>query len=220
MKIEIKMPQKMELTKKHVFGFIVIVLLAFGYEKMGSETLTLYAYYPSPVGIYTRLVSINKATFGRDKGDVVLIGDTNADGQVVIGTKLRNSLPSFNYYRLYVKGRTNITGDTKIDGQLEVAGNSTFGGDIFATGKTLYIGRICLNGTDPTVCKEVWPTGGTTAPGGGTPTQQYLCPRVTESACGPSQCDGQVMSTPTCNVYMDDGNGNCYIASVVVCGPI
>ncbi len=47
---------------------ILLLLLCFGYEKMGSETLPLRAYYPSPVGIYTRLVSINKATFAREKG--------------------------------------------------------------------------------------------------------------------------------------------------------
>ncbi len=85
--MKLKIPHEIEFTKLH-FGIIAIIaLLCFGYEKIGSETLTLHAYYPSPVGIYTRLVSLNKATFARERGDVVLTGENNSGGKVGIGTK-------------------------------------------------------------------------------------------------------------------------------------
>ena len=83
------MPQKIELTKKHIAAGIVVAILMFGYEKMGSETLTLHAYYPSPVGIYTRLVSTGKAAFARERGDVTIganNADTRPDGRLGIGT--------------------------------------------------------------------------------------------------------------------------------------
>jgi len=85
MEFNIKVPQKIRITKKHILALTTVALLVFGYEKMGSETLTLHAYYPSPVGIYTRLVSINRASFARDKGNVLLL-ERNPTGMVGIGT--------------------------------------------------------------------------------------------------------------------------------------
>ncbi len=87
--MKIKIPQEIEITKRHIGIIAVIALLCIGYAVIDTETLTLHAYYPSPVGIYTRLVSINRAAFARDKGDVT-IGANNAatrpDGRLGIGT--------------------------------------------------------------------------------------------------------------------------------------
>ena len=87
MKIRIpKIPDEIEITKRHIGVIAVIALLCIGYAVIDTETLTLHAYYPSPVGIYTRLVSLNKATFAREKGNVVLTSERNPTGMVGIGT--------------------------------------------------------------------------------------------------------------------------------------
>jgi len=140
MEFNIKMPQEIRLTKKHIFALIAIALLIFGYEKMGSETLTLHAYYPSPVGIYTRLVSLNKAAFAREKGDVT-IGANNAatrpDGRLGIGT----SLP---------QAKLDVRGNTDIDGLFRARGTSSFDGNINAGGNISSGGYVKL-GT-PATC--------------------------------------------------------------------
>ncbi len=84
--MKIKIPHEIEITKKHLGAIAVIALLCIGYAVIDTETLTLRAYYPSPVGIYTRLVSLNKATFAREKGNVVLTSEKNPTGMVGIGT--------------------------------------------------------------------------------------------------------------------------------------
>ena len=87
MKIRIsRIPDEIELTKFNFGAMMLITLMSIGYVRMGTETLTLHAYYPSPVGIYTRLVSLNKATFAREKGNVVLTSEKNPNGMVGIGT--------------------------------------------------------------------------------------------------------------------------------------
>ncbi len=104
MEFNIKVPQKIRITKKHILALTTVALLVFGYEKMGSETLTLHAYYPSPVGIYTRLVSINRASFARDKGNVLLL-ERNPTGMVGIGTSNPQA-------KLDVRGSVKIGQDT------------------------------------------------------------------------------------------------------------
>ena len=109
--MEIKIPQKIVVTKRHIGIFAVIALLCIGYAVIDTETLTLHAYYPSPVGIYTRLVSINRAAFARDKGDVT-IGANNAatrpDGRLGIGT----SQP---------QAKLDVRGEIKTDSRLRTA---------------------------------------------------------------------------------------------------
>ncbi|MBI3549833.1 MAG: hypothetical protein HY078_12415 [Elusimicrobia bacterium] len=47
-----------------------LLLLGVMVGTLGSETMTLTTYYPSPSGIYRRLVSTAEAVFARDGGNV------------------------------------------------------------------------------------------------------------------------------------------------------
>ncbi|MBI3550808.1 MAG: hypothetical protein HY078_17370 [Elusimicrobia bacterium] len=70
-------------------GFIAgaaFLLIVGAVARLASETMTMTTYYPSPSGIYRRLVATGEALLARDSGNVVMLQD-NASGKVGIGTK-------------------------------------------------------------------------------------------------------------------------------------
>lgn len=83
-----------KITRLHVCAVLTAFFICFHPKLLGSETLTLTTYYPSPYGGYARLLTTDQTLLARD-GGAVAIGDVNnpsADmkltvyGNVGIGT--------------------------------------------------------------------------------------------------------------------------------------
>ena len=65
-----------KITRLQVFAVLTAFFICFHPKLLGSETLTLTTYYPSPYGGYARLLTTNKTLLARD-GGAVGIGDVN-----------------------------------------------------------------------------------------------------------------------------------------------
>ena len=63
-------------------ALIVLIIAAFPIE-LGSESLTLQTYYPSPLGIYTNLTSTGQTLLARDGGQVG-VGLSNPDTELTV----------------------------------------------------------------------------------------------------------------------------------------
>ncbi len=60
--------------------------------ELGSESLTLQSYYPSPLGIYTNLTTTDAATLARDAGGVTVGGPTHPAALTVSGVTTFGSM--------------------------------------------------------------------------------------------------------------------------------
>lgn len=76
-------------------AIVIAAALAIGTLalKLSSESLTVTASYPSPVGIYNQIVTTGNSgaaptdtTFNRNAGNTILVPPTNASGNVGVGT--------------------------------------------------------------------------------------------------------------------------------------
>ncbi|HBL16005.1 MAG TPA: hypothetical protein DD417_04385 [Elusimicrobia bacterium] len=77
---------RIDLNRRQFAAALACALVVSAIGILCAETLTMTTYYPSPVGIYRKLVSTAQAVFARDAGDAILVPPSNAAGKVGIGT--------------------------------------------------------------------------------------------------------------------------------------
>ncbi len=109
-----------------------------------SETLTLSTTYPSPAGIYKKLIATGEAILGRDGGNVALVPASNAGGSVVIG----GAAPTA---KLSVAGGVSASGSIATGAGLSAVGDVATGGSVSAVGDVSAGGvvRVGLRASDP-----------------------------------------------------------------------
>ena len=110
----------MKRTIAFLFMSIVVSFVVFA-QGSTQETITLTTYYPSPVGVYNRLVT-NTLGVGNNDGDTAITiadtpdpasepGDVWIAGNVGIGT-MDTSGPA----------KLKVNGDIDVDGGIDTAG--------------------------------------------------------------------------------------------------
>ncbi|MFA6316903.1 MAG: hypothetical protein WC943_05740 [Elusimicrobiota bacterium] len=84
---------RIEIGRKTAGGLLAAVLLLCAYAAV-SETLTMTSYYPSPAGVYQRLITTARTVLARD-GDRVGVGTTNPQARLDVAGAVRMGSEAF-----------------------------------------------------------------------------------------------------------------------------
>lgn len=121
------------IDRKAAVALAALGLLTVAALKLYSESLTVTASYPSPVGIYNQLVTTGDSgaapadtTFNRNAGNTILVPPTNAAGSVGVGTISPAA-------KLDVAGGARVQGAVKIVGTLQLQDGSQAVGKVLTS---------------------------------------------------------------------------------------
>ncbi len=112
-------------------GLTALVLVAAAVD-IGSESLSLQSYYPSPLGIYSQLTTTAATTLARDSGSVIVGSASNPANLTTWGT-------------LYSNQNIQATGNVQAGGTV-YAGTSYMNSGGVVTPGTVYAGNPAVAG--------------------------------------------------------------------------
>ncbi len=102
----------MKKSRVYFLSFLVGIFSVFSLFGQEGETITITTFYPSPMGVYNRLVS---RTFG--------VGDLNRDGQI---SEVDSPDPATNAGDLWVAGNVSIGSNNNEGARLNVRGGIVY----------------------------------------------------------------------------------------------
>lgn len=156
---------------------LAVLLLGACVLELASETLHMTTYYPSPLGIYRKIVTTMETVLNKNGGNAILVPNaSNPGGSVGIGT----SAPDPGV-------KLDVEGDVNVGGQIRIAGGAPGPGKVLtsdaggnATWQTPGGGDILvLNGSNP-ACP----------PGYESISRRWLSRTCMGSCSGPGGCLG------------------------------
>lgn len=124
---DINIRLELKISRRLFCGLAAGVLVAgVGVRELSSESVTMTAYYPSPSGVYTQMITTGRTFLSRDAGFV----DIGTTAPLDPGVKVA------------IMGGSVGIGTTSPGATLEVDGTAVFGGQIRIADSSQGFGKV------------------------------------------------------------------------------